>query len=48
MLIMKVYSFLIGENMNDSLHIGSGYSLMTKMLNNEYKIPLFQVMEKRR
>lgn len=34
---MKVCPSLIGENINESLCISSGYSLMTEMLNNEYK-----------
>lgn len=34
---MKVCPSLIGENINESLCIRSGYSLMTEMLNNEYK-----------
>lgn len=40
MLIMKVYVFLTGGSMNDSLLIGSGYSLMTELLSNKHKIPL--------
>lgn len=27
--------------MNDSLHVGSGYSFMTEMFNNTYKNPSF-------
>lgn len=33
---MKVCSFLIGENINDSLHISSGYAFMTEMFNDAY------------
>lgn len=38
---MKVCPSLIGENSNESLCIRLGYSLMTEMLNNEYKDPSF-------
>lgn len=33
---MKAFPFLTGENTNDSLPTGSGYSLVTGVLNNEY------------
>lgn len=38
---MKICPSLIGENINESLCIHSGYSLMTEMLNNEHKNPSF-------
>lgn len=33
---------LIGENINESLCLHSEYSLMTELLNSEYKNPSFQ------
>ena len=34
-------AFLIGESINDSLHVGSRYSFMTEVSNDAYKNPSF-------